>query len=182
MSELPPITFHRRRRRGVPGALAGLAAATAGAMVLATHDDWRTGAVALGFGLFLILWLGQPLWRRVVLLRVDAHGVTLPLAGVGRMAWPDVVATRCVRHRGRAFLAVERTPAARRAAPLPPLLRGFAAQAHVDDVAWPLDGLDRQPEVIAAVVAELWQRAGGHAQATFPTTDAAPPPSPPTGC
>jgi hypothetical protein len=82
----------------------------------------------------------------------DADGLRARWPGIDTVAWQDIAAVRLARVRRRAWLVVDRTEQARRAAVRHPVQQAFAKLAKAEDLAIPLDGLQARPEQVAAVI------------------------------
>jgi hypothetical protein len=143
--------FASRRRVFLLPAL-GLAVAAAGVFLLWDSPERTSAWVGIGCGSFVTLWTSAPMWRREPMIWFDDDGLRARWPGVDTVAWQDIAAVRLARVRRRAWLVVDRTEQARRAAVRHPVQQAFAKLAKAEDLAIPLDGLQARPEQVAAVI------------------------------
>lgn len=130
----------------------GVLVMVAGLYLLATDQPHVVGAAALAFGTVLAGYLGRPAWRRIRMVWFDGEGLHARLPGFGCQRWQDIEATWVDRVEGRVFLFVDRTTAARAAAPLGMVLRTVATMTKAPDLALPIDMLDAAPDQVAAAI------------------------------
>jgi|SRR5688572_21928980 len=143
-------------RAWAPAGLGGVMIA-GGVAVLALRDEPSVAWTAIGCGLVLAAWFASPRWRRSPVVWLDAGGFGARFLRDTHVAWRDVVAIRVARVRRHHVLVVERSETERARTPAPFLARYLALQARGADFALPLDGLDRSPAQIAAVVELVWR-------------------------
>ncbi len=159
MVPVEPAAFHASPARARPVFVLGLLVTAAGLWLLIAGEPWSVGAAATGFGAVLAGFLGQPAWRRIRMLWIGPAGLGARIHGFGVVPWHDIEATWAGRTGERIFLFVDRTAAARAAAPVGVVLRALATVAKAPDLAVPIDLLDSPPERIAAAVEIAWRAA-----------------------
>ena len=163
MAPLPPQSFPASSRRLWPPVAVGAALLAAGARLVLTGQEPLVGWTAIASGAVLAGWFASSWWRRAPVVSIDAAGLRARQPGFASIAWRDVERLRLLTRHRRAYLAIDRTAAARAAEPRQPAQRAWARAAGAEDLALPLDGLAFAPQQVAAVAELAWRHANAPA-------------------
>lgn len=158
MATVPAQSFPMQPKRAWHALAPGIAMLGAGVEQLRRDHTGVLAWTCVGCGLVCVLWFGKLWWRQAPMVWFDDAGLRARVPGFGPLPWSSIEKVRFVRVNGKAFLVIDRTPAARQQQPASMVARSIARSAEAKDLAVPIDGLAARPDQVFAVV-ELAHRA-----------------------